>query len=83
MLHLNQLSSRVDAEASGLLGLGLAPFRGVKENVKALKKGMKEGMVTSAVRSTPEVREAVAKVLARRARATENYATGDSFEKVT
>ena len=64
--HLHQMAARVDVEATGLLGLGFAPFKGEKEHVQALKKGMKEGMVTSAVRSTPEVREAVAKVLARR-----------------
>jgi DnaJ domain len=64
--HLHQMAARLDAEATGLLGLGFAPFKGESEQVEALKKGMKEGMVTSAVRSTPEVREAVAKVLARR-----------------
>lgn len=83
ILHLNQLSGRVDAEATGLLGLGLAPFKGAKEQVKALKKGMKEGMVTSAVRGSPEVREAVAKVLARRAMAGKNYATGNGLEEAS
>lgn len=66
ILHLNQMAGRVDAEATGVLGLGFAPFKGEKEHIEALKKGMKEGMVTSAIRSTAEVREAVAKVLARR-----------------
>jgi DnaJ domain len=66
VLHMNQLAGRADAEATGLLGLGFAPFQGEKERIEELKKGMKEGMVTSAIRSSPEVREAVAKVLARR-----------------
>ena len=66
VLHMNQLASGVDAEATGLLGLGFAPFQGEKEQVKQLKKGMKDGMITNAIRSSPEVREAVAKVLARR-----------------
>jgi hypothetical protein len=69
ILHLNQLAGKMDSEATGLLGLGFAPFRGEKEHVDALKKGMKEGMVTNAIRSTPEVREAVVKVLERRGRA--------------
>lgn len=66
ILDLNQMAGRVDAEATGLLGLGFAPFRGEKEHVDALRKGMKEGMVTGAIRSSPEVREAVGRVLARR-----------------
>lgn len=70
ILHLKQMAGRVDAEATGLLGLGFAPFKGEKEQVDALRKGMKEGMVSSAIRSSPEVREAVATVLARREKET-------------
>ena len=68
ILHLNQLAARMDAEATGLLGLGFAPFKGEKNSVEALKKAMKEGIVTSAIRNTPEVKEAVARVLERRER---------------
>jgi hypothetical protein len=78
--HLHQIAARVDAEATGLLGLGFAPFKGEKKHVEALKKGMKEGMVTSAVRSTPEVREAVAKVLARREKDMMSHARVDSID---
>lgn len=66
ILDLSQMAGRVDAEATGLLGLAFAPFRGEREHVDALRKGMKEGMVTGAIRSSPEVREAVGRVLARR-----------------
>ncbi|ERF70021.1 hypothetical protein EPUS_03573 [Endocarpon pusillum Z07020] len=82
ILHLNQTAGRLDAEASGVLGLGLAPFKGEKEHIEALKKGMKEGMVTSAIRSTPEVREAVAKVLARREKEIRGSARVDGIDKV-
>jgi DnaJ domain len=66
--HLNQLSARMDVEATGLLGLGFAPFKGERNHVEALRKGMKEGIVTGTIRNTPEVKEAVARVLARRER---------------
>ena len=77
VLHVNQMAGKVDAEATGLLGLGFAPFKGEREHVEALKKGMKEGMVTSAIRSAPGVREAVAKVLARRAKRINGDARDD------
>lgn len=83
ILHMHQMAARVDAEATGLLGLGFAPFKGEREPVEALKKGMKEGMVTSAIRSTPEVREAVAKVLARREKEMMGSARVDSIDEVT
>lgn len=82
ILHLNQIAGRVDAEATGLLGLGFAPFKGEKEHVEALKKGMKEGIVTSAIRNTPEVREAVAKVLARRGKGLNTHARVDGVDEV-
>jgi DnaJ domain len=65
MMQVNQLAARVDAEATGLLGLGLAPFKGEKESVERLKNAMKEGMVTSAIRAAPEVKAAVEAVIAR------------------
>lgn len=64
--HLNQVALRTDGEASGLLGLGLAPFRGDPEKVEMLRRGMKEGIVMSAVRNSSEVREAVRRVMERR-----------------
>jgi len=64
--HLNQVAMKTDAEAGGLLGLGLAPFRGDREKVEMLRRGMKEGIVMSAVRNSPEVKEAVQRVIERR-----------------
>ena len=64
--HMNQLSARMDVEATNLLGLGFAPFKGERDHVEALRRGMKEGIVTSAIRNTSEVKEAVARVLERR-----------------
>ena len=64
--HINQVAMRTDAEAGGLLSLGFAPFRGDKEKVEMLRRGMKEGMVMGAVRNSPEVREAVGRVIERR-----------------
>lgn len=57
ILHLNQMAGRVDGEATGMLGLGFAPFQGEKHHVETLKKGMKDGMVTSAIRGAPQVRK--------------------------
>jgi hypothetical protein len=64
--HLNQVAMRTDAEAGGLLSLGLAPFRGDKDKVEVLRRGMKEGIVMSVVRNSPEVKEAVRRVVERR-----------------
>jgi hypothetical protein len=64
--HLNQVAMRTDAEAGGLLNLGLAPFRGDRDKVEVLRRGMKEGIIMSAVRNSPEVKEAVRKVIERR-----------------
>lgn len=58
-------AAKMDAETTGLLQLGLAPFRGNKENVQSLRRGMKDGMVLSALRNSPEVRETVTKKLER------------------
>ena len=64
--HLNQVATRTDAEAGGLLSLGLAPFRGDRDKVEVLRRGMKEGIVMSAVRNSPEVKEAIRRVVERR-----------------
>lgn len=64
--HLNQVAMSTDAEAGGLLSLGLAPFRGDSDKVEALRRGMKEVIVTSAVRNSPQVKEAVRKVIEKR-----------------
>ena len=64
--HLNQVAQRTDAEANGLLSLGLAPFRGDTEKVKRLRRGMKEGIVMGAIGGSQEVQEAVKRAAGRR-----------------
>lgn len=63
-----QLSRVTEAEATSLLQLGFAPFRGDRESVTTLRRGMKEGLVLGGVRQSPEVREAVQQVIERRKR---------------
>jgi len=74
--HLNQVAMRTDAEAGGLLNLGLAPFRGDQEKVEMLRRGMKEGIVMSAVRNSPEIREAVLGVIKRRKEGSDSQDVG-------
>lgn len=62
-----QLARMTDTEASQLLDLSLSPFRGDRESVSVLRRGMKEGLVVGSVRNAPEVQEAVAQVQRRRA----------------
>lgn len=66
--QLQQLSRVTDAEATRLLQLGFAPYRGDKESVAALRRGMKEGLVLGAVRQSPEVKEAIQQVIEKRKR---------------
>ncbi|KAJ5895569.1 Heat shock protein DnaJ N-terminal [Penicillium taxi] len=55
-----------DIEATRMLQLSQAPFRGDRESVKALRRGMTEGLILGGVRSSPEVQRAVEQVLQRR-----------------
>lgn len=64
--QLVQASRAADFEATRLLQLGLAPFRGDRESVSALRRGMKEGLILGGVRASPEVQRAVAQVVERR-----------------
>lgn len=61
--YVANVAAKLDAEATGLLQLGFAPFRGRKEKVQSLRRGMKDGMVLSALRNSLEVREVVTKKL--------------------
>lgn len=72
MGQLVQASRATDFEATRLLQLGLAPFRGDRESVGALRRGMKEGLILGGVRSSPEVQRAVAQVMERRKREKED-----------
>lgn len=64
--QIAHLSRATDAEATRLLQLGFAPFRGDREGVGVLRKGMKEGLVLSSVRGSREVQEAVEQVIERK-----------------
>ena len=64
--HLAQVAGRLDAESGGLLQLGLSPFKGDTEKSESLRSGMKESLLTGALRKSPEVREAVTRALDRR-----------------
>lgn len=66
LAQLAQLSRATDGEATRLLQLGLAPFRGDREGIATLRKGMKEGLVLSSVRASPEVQQAIAQVMERK-----------------
>ncbi|KAI9043533.1 J domain-containing protein [Aspergillus affinis] len=68
LAQLLQLSRTTDGEATRLLQLGFAPFRGDREGVATLRKGMKEGLVLSSVRASPGVQAAVGEVVERKMR---------------
>lgn len=61
-----QLSRVAEVEAARMLQLGLAPFRGDRESVSTLRRGMKENLILGGVRASPEVQKAVAQVMERR-----------------
>jgi hypothetical protein len=63
MGQLVQLSRATDAEATRIMQMGLAPFRGDRESVSTLRRGMKEGLILAGVRSSPVVQQAVANVM--------------------
>lgn len=63
---LGSSAQRLDQEAHGLLELQFAPYKGEPGHVRELRRGMKEGMVTSGVRAHPEVQEAVKRVMERK-----------------
>jgi hypothetical protein len=64
--ELIQLTRGLDLEATRMLQMGLSPFRGDRESVSTLQRGMKEGLILGGVRSSPEVQRAVAQVVERR-----------------
>lgn len=68
MNRLAQIARMPDSEASSLLNLSTAPFKGDRESVEALRREMLEGLVTNAIRARPEVRHAVQHAMERRAR---------------
>ena len=72
MAQLVQATRATDIEAMSLQQLSLAPFRGDRDSVNALRQGMKEGLILGGVRSSPEVQRAVAQVIERRKASNEN-----------
>ncbi|KAK2738920.1 hypothetical protein FQN55_009690 [Onygenales sp. PD_40] len=66
LVQLTHLARANDAEVTRLLQLGLAPFKGDKESVAKLRRGMREGLVLGSVRDSKEVKEAVERVMERR-----------------
>jgi hypothetical protein len=66
MGQLVQLSRAADTEATRIMQMSLAPFRGDRESVSTLRRGMKEGLILGGVRSSPGVQQAVAEVIERR-----------------
>lgn len=60
--QLLQLSQSNDMETTDMLRLELAAFKGDKESVDRLRKGMKEGIVMTSVKASPQVQEAVKSV---------------------
>jgi len=61
--HLAQVATRLDAEAGGLLQLGLTPFKGDAQKSEILRSGMREGIMLSAVGNSLQVREAIQRAL--------------------
>lgn len=66
MAHLSQAAARVDAEASGLWALQMAPYKGNTTDIRAVRDGMRQTLVANSVRADPGVRQAVDQALARR-----------------
>ncbi|RAL04341.1 J domain-containing protein [Aspergillus ibericus CBS 121593] len=64
--QLVQLSRATDGEATRLMQLGFAPFKGDREGVTTLRKGMKEALVLGSVRASAGVQQAVAEVIRRK-----------------
>lgn len=66
MAPLYQAATKLDAEASNVLQLQLAPFKGSPADVRVLRDGMTESLLTNAVKSNPGVRQAVEEALSKR-----------------
>lgn len=64
--HLAQAASRLDGESASLLQLSLGPFKEDVEKTEILRSGMRDSLLTGALRKNPEVREAVHRALTRR-----------------
>lgn len=66
LADLVRASNNAEAEASRMLQMGLSPFRGDRDSVTALRRGMKDGLILGGVRSSPGVQRAVEEAVQRR-----------------
>lgn len=66
VVKLVQTAQQTDLEATRSLQLAQAPFRGDRETVSGLRRGMQEALVLAGVRSSPGVQQAVGEVIQRR-----------------
>lgn len=66
LVKLVQTAQQTDLEATRSLQLAQAPFRGDREGVSGLRRGMQEALVLASVRSSPGVQQAVGEVIQRR-----------------
>lgn len=66
LTRLEQLAQVSEAEASRLLALDMSPFVGDEAGVKELRGRVREWLVTNTIRSDPEVRDAMGRVLAKK-----------------
>lgn len=66
LVKLVQTAQQTDLEATRNLQLAQAPFRGDRETISSLRRGMQEALVLAGVRSSPGVQQAVNEVLQRR-----------------
>lgn len=64
--QLVQTGRQTDMEATRALQLGLAPFRGDRDSIPALRRGMQEGLILAGVRSSPGVKKAIVQAVERR-----------------
>lgn len=59
-------TTRLDGEATSLLDLQFVPYKGQPRHVAELRRGMKDGMITSTIRQHPEVQQALRNALQRK-----------------
>ncbi|KJF60896.1 membrane associated DnaJ chaperone [Coccidioides immitis RS] len=59
LVQLAQLSRTCDMEATKLLQLQYTPFKGQKESVSRLRKGMKTSLIMGTVQESPGVQETI------------------------
>ena len=74
MAQVAQAAVRLDNEATGLLQLQLAPFRGNRQKIDVLRDGMRESLIANTISSHPGVQQAL-EALAKRQAVVEEVAS--------